>query len=202
MEHDSVTCYICFENETIDNPFLKDPKPCRCKGSIMIHKDCLEQVIKSSRNCSICKYKYNLKYLPNRNGLELVVEVDSDGDITEYTINENGAYHGDNIVKKSTGQIITQCRYTNGELDGPFISWYQNGQMESECVCNKNRIEGIYREWYENGVLKEQSIYRNGLRDGLMRYWDQNGILLFSRSFINGEDVMEMEVEETLHLCF
>jgi hypothetical protein len=183
-----VCCYICYDPETAANPYLKNPKPCKCKGSILIHKDCLDTVIKTSRNCSICKAKYNLKYLPNRNGLELITEVAINGDITEYTVNGIGEEHGEHTVKKSTGELVSICHYDNGELHGKYQTWYPNGQLECECECKHNRITGVYKSWYENGTMMEESVYnKRGLKDGLSKKWDREGNLIISRVYIDGE---------------
>jgi len=89
----SGACYICFDKDTVENPYATNPRPCPCKGSIEIHKQCLEKVVESNRTCSICKTKYNTKYLPNKDGRELIVEPLSNGGRVEYTINENNQRH-------------------------------------------------------------------------------------------------------------
>ena len=183
-----VCCYICYDSETPTNVFLKDPKPCACKGSILIHKDCLETLIKTSRVCSICKTKYNIKYLPSKNGLELITEVAINGDITEYTVNHDGEEHGEHTVKKSTGELVSQCYYKNGEMHGEYKTWYPNGHLECQCQTIHNRIVGEYKSWYDNGIMMEQSLYnKQGLKDGLSKKWDKEGNLIISWVYINGE---------------
>ncbi len=186
---ESILCYICYDSETAENPYLKEPQPCTCKGSIMIHKNCLDTVLKSSRVCSICKNKYNVKYLPNKNGLELITETAINGDITEYTITEEGDRHGEYIVKKSTGELISQSFYVCGLLDGPYKTWYYNGQLECECTCVNNKIHGPYKSWYENGLLMEEATYNNGVKDGLCKKYNNNGKLVTKRNYQNGEVV-------------
>lgn len=190
---ESITCYICFELDSPDNPYTENPAACKCKGSIVIHKSCLDSLVKNSRKCGICKSKYNLHYLPNKDGLELVTEVEINGDIAEYTVDEDEEYHGEYTVKKSTGELITRCNYNHGELNGEYVSWYKNGQMECKCNCVNNRIEGIYNAWYENGKMKECSVYKNGLKDGLLTLWDENGNRIWSRSYMRGEEVLAQE---------
>ena len=184
---DQIVCYICYEPETKDDSYLKEPPPCECKGSIVIHKECLQNILKNSRVCTICKTKYKLQYLPNKNGLELVTEVAINGDITEYTVDSDGDIHGEHIIKKQSGEIISCSNYKDGMLHGDYKTWYQNGQLECHCYCFNNRIEGEYRSWYENGVLMEQSIYINGLKDGICKRWDTKGNLVKSRVYIKGE---------------
>jgi antitoxin component YwqK of YwqJK toxin-antitoxin module len=184
---DNIQCYICYEPETKNNSYLKEPPPCECKGSIVIHKDCLKNILKLSRVCTICKNKYKVQYLPNRNGLELITEVAINGDITEYTIDNEEDIQGECIIKKQSGQIISQSYYVNGVLHGKYKTWYLNGQLECECNCSMNRIEGKYESWYDNGQIMEHSMYVNGLKDGMSKVWDVNGKLKNNRLYANGE---------------
>lgn len=184
---EAVVCYICYEPETENDSYLKEPKPCECKGSIVIHKNCLKTVLKTSRVCTICKTKYKLEYLPSRNGLELITEVAINGDITEYTIDKEGDKQGEYIVKKQTGEVISQSHYVNGLLHGSHKTWYLNGKLECECNCFRNRIEGEYKSWYENGQMMEHSLYVDGLKDGMSKQWDINGELKHNRLYIKGD---------------
>jgi antitoxin component YwqK of YwqJK toxin-antitoxin module len=187
---EGVVCYICYDPETEDNSYIKEPPPCECKGSIVIHKDCLQNILTKSRVCTICKTKYKLQYLPNRNGLELNTEVAINGDITEYTINSNGDIQGEYIVRKQTGEVISRSHYVNGQLHGEYKSWYLNGQLECECYCFRNRIEGVYQSWYENGQIMELSIYENGLKDGICKQWNMNGEMKHNVLYVKGERVV------------
>lgn len=184
---ENVVCYICYDPESPDNKYLKDPVPCECKGSIILHKNCLHTILKTSRVCSICKTKYKLQYLPNRNGLELITEVAINGDITEYTIDSRGDIQGEHLVKKQSGEIISQTHYMNGLLHGKYKTFYLNGQLECEAYCIRNRIEGEYKSWYENGQIMEHSFYVDGLKDGISKQWDMNGELRHNRLYIKGE---------------
>ena len=183
---DNIQCYICYEPETNTNSYLKEPPPCVCKGSIVIHKDCFKNILKSSRVCTICKNKYNIQYLPNRNGLELITAVAINGDITEYTI-DNEDIQGECITKKQSGEIIEKSEYVNGLLNGKYRTWYVNGQLECECTCIRNRIEGDHKMWYENGQIMEHSFYIDGLKDGISKEWNINGKLKHNRLYIKGE---------------
>jgi len=184
---ESVVCYICYEPETKNSSYLKEPPPCECKGSIVIHKQCFDEVIKTSRICSICKTKYKVQYLPNRNGLEVITEVSINGDITEYTVDKDGDIQGEHTVRKQTGELISRSMYKNGLLHGEYKTWYENGQLECHCYCFKNKIEGEYKSWYDNGKIMEQSVYKDGAKDGLVKRWDINGKLVQSKVYIRGQ---------------
>lgn len=189
FEKEIIVCYMCYESEEINNQFVKDPQPCLCKGSIVIHKNCLELVLKNSRTCSICKTKYNLAYLPTRDGLELIVETTPNGNISEYTLNIKGKKHGTEIIKKQSGQIISKCTYINGLINGEYKTWYSNGQLECICNCIDNRIEGEYKFWYETGILMDHSYYKDGLKDGQSKQWTPTGKLRFNKIYKEGEIV-------------
>ena len=56
-----MSCYICLEEEN-----LMEVKGCDCKGSISIHKACLDQWIQTTDNpfqCTVCKGDYNGTFL-------------------------------------------------------------------------------------------------------------------------------------------
>ena len=182
-----MVCYICYDPETENNRYIKEPPPCECKGSIVIHQGCLQNILKTSRICTICKTKYKLQYLPTHNGLEIITKVAINGDITDYTINEEGNKQGQEIIKKKSGEIISQSNYVNGLLHGSYKTWYLNGQLECECNCFRNRIEGEYKSWYENGQIMEHSYYVDGLKDGMSKQWDMNGEMGNNRLYIKGE---------------
>jgi antitoxin component YwqK of YwqJK toxin-antitoxin module len=184
---DNIICYICYDSEAKDHSYLREPPPCECKGSIVIHKKCLQEVLKTSRICTICKTKYKVQYLPNKNGLELITEEAINGDITEYTIDENDNIEGEHIVKKQSGQIISKSEYKNGLLHGVYQSWYPNGQLECQCYCVRNRIEGKYESWFDNGILMEESYYKDGLKNGVLKRWDNNAKLIKTQVYENGE---------------
>jgi antitoxin component YwqK of YwqJK toxin-antitoxin module len=184
---DIISCYICYEQENENNCYLKEPQPCECKGSIMIHKNCFKEVLKSSRSCTICKTKYKLQYLPNKNGLELITEEAINGDISEYTINANNAIEGEYIIKKQTGEIISKTNYVDGLMHGEYRTWYENGQLECQCTIINNRIDGIYKTWYDNGIQMEESFYKDGLKDGTLKRWYSDGKQTITRVYKNGE---------------
>ena len=186
---ESILCYICYENESKENPYASEPNPCTCKGSIIIHTKCLENVIKTSRNCSICKSKYNLKYLPQKDGRELIIETSEYGKRIEYTINERGEKYGSYIIKNSNGRTVLLHSYINGIMEGPYVEYYQNGQVKSVCKCRNNRIEGEFCEWDANGNVLEESIYKNGQKHGECIKWVREGWCRVAKTvnYIEGE---------------
>lgn len=55
------TCRICFEEESLDDKFVR---PCKCKGDVAnIHEKCLQKWIDSSNRseCEICHHEYQKK---------------------------------------------------------------------------------------------------------------------------------------------
>lgn len=187
MMEENILCYICYEHESTRNPYLKEPSPCSCKGSIVIHKKCFENILKTSHVCTICKTKYNSKYLPKRDGLELITEIDNNGDINEYTINANGDYHGEYIIKSQMGAIVFQAYYQYGLLNGLYRIWYYNGKLSEECTCKNNKIHGIYRAWHPTGQIMEYSFYVHGIKEGISKKWNPTGKLKCNYLYNKGE---------------
>jgi len=190
---DTLQCYICFESETPSNIFAKDPKPCICKGSIEIHEKCLQNVVKNSHNCSICKSRYNLKYLPTKDGKELIIEASNDGGVIEYTVDEQGEKHGSYIIRNRYGQMIILHSYIHGIMEGPYVEYYNNGQIRLVCKCKNNRIDGEYSEWYEDGTILEESHYKNGRKHGDCTNWVREGYMRIASvtKYEDGEPIDE-----------
>jgi antitoxin component YwqK of YwqJK toxin-antitoxin module len=186
---DKVVCYICFEHESKENQYASEPPPCVCKGSIVIHKTCLQNVIKTSRNCTICKTKYKINYLPQKDGRELVIEVSQDGERIEYTVNERGEKHGSYTIKNREGRMVLLHSYINGVMEGPYIEYYPNGQIKSVCKCRNNRIEGEYCEWAEDGSVLEESNYKDGKKHGECIRWMREGFCrtAVTLNYVEGE---------------
>jgi antitoxin component YwqK of YwqJK toxin-antitoxin module len=183
-----VVCYVCFEHESKNNPYAESP--CICKGSIVIHKQCLETVIKTSRNCSICKIHYNLKYLPQKDGKELIIkDAHNNGEIIEYTINERGQKHGSYIIRARDGQMLECHSYINGIMEGPYIEYHSNGQIKSVCKCRNNILEGEYNEWDKDGNIIEESHYENGKKHGECIRWFRKGYMRVSKvlNYVDGD---------------
>lgn len=182
-------CYVCYESQTDATPFALSPPPCICTGTIKIHATCLSQIIKKTRNCSICKTKYNLHYLPQRNNLELIIESLEYGRQIEYTVNSSGEKHGISIVKNRDGNIVSKYSYIDGKLDGPFIEYYWNGHMKFLGKYKNGLQEGDYCEWYEDGTILEESKYVDGVKHGLCIYYMKDGYITVSNmvNYVNGE---------------
>lgn len=180
---DQIVCYICYDNEANDNKYASNPRPCQCKGSIQIHLRCLNQIIKSDRKCSICKCRYNIKYLPQKDGRELIIRQTNSGYTEEYTVNENGEKHGSYTLKNKDGQTLVYHSYIGGIMEGPYIEYFRNGQIKSVCKCRNNMIEGEFTEFYEDGTIKEESYYVNGRKHGECIKWKRSGYIRESKLY-------------------
>lgn len=184
-----ILCYVCMDCETESNPYAKEP--CICKGSIIIHEKCLKTIINKSRICSICKQRYNLKYLPQKNGRELIVEKLKNNNIIEYTVNEKGEKHGTYKVIGPEGNTKTVHSYIDGIMEGPYCEYYSNGQIKVICSCKNNKLQGHYIEWFSDGSIKEESYYMNGKKHGESVEWIQDGFIRISNiiQYEDGEPV-------------
>jgi antitoxin component YwqK of YwqJK toxin-antitoxin module len=187
MSEEDIACYVCFEYESKNNQYADSP--CMCKGSIVIHTKCLKSVIKTSRNCTICKTHYDLRYLPQRDGKELITRRDINGERIEYTINEMGQNHGYFMIRYPDGQTKEIYSYINGVMEGPYIEYYPDGQVKSVCKCRNGHIEGEYNEWDKYGYLVEESQYKNGVKHGKCIRWFQKGYIRVSKeiNYVDGD---------------
>lgn len=194
MEED-IRCYICYEQETPATPYANNPRPCQCKGSIEIHESCLKNVVRTGHDCSICKKKYTLAYLPQRDGRELITKNLTTNYTIEYTINEYEQIHGSYIVKNGDGQPILYHSYINGVMEGPYIHYYASGKIHCVCRCKNDKIDGEYTEFYEDGSIKEELNYKDGKKHGQCIYWKRDGFTRISKEveYVDGEPMNDEE---------
>lgn len=200
MANDSITCYICYEQNTLENPYAVEP--CQCKGSIAIHLSCLQEQIAQSRICCICKTRYKVHYLPNKNGLEQITHRTIEGYQIDYTVNEAGEKHGMFSIRHSNGQLLLRCVFVNGIRDGPVVEYYLTGQIKCIGTYKDDQLNGEYSEWFEDGWIREESNYEKGAKHGICTIWKRNGfhretqVMYYQRGRIVDTDVVSInEIE-------
>ena len=142
-------CCICHVEETEECRFV-DPNPCACKGTNKIHYNCLEELIRITDTCGVCRrlFRYNFtgvkrEFWPN-------------GQLQEEEHFVNGQSEGSYRYYNHDGQLIIECNYVNGKLDGCFKRYYYEGQLQEECIYVNGVKEGISNTYYSNGQLKEE----------------------------------------------
>jgi excinuclease UvrABC ATPase subunit len=54
---------MCYLPETSNNKFAINPYPCDCKGTNMVHINCLKDITKKTNKCNTCGKNYNQKYV-------------------------------------------------------------------------------------------------------------------------------------------
>ncbi len=192
---DSLECYLCYQEGTEENPFALDPKPCNCKGGIVIHKACLRDLIcHVGDKCLICQTEYNHKAhnIVNEEGYILSI---SRHNKIQYKENEYGQKHGLYIEYYGNTDIIKRkYNYVNGKRDGMYESWHENGQKQSQ-IPSINRIgEGVYESWYSNGQMKSRCSYRNQKAHGTCELWYINGQIQRRMNYTDGKrDGLDIE---------
>jgi antitoxin component YwqK of YwqJK toxin-antitoxin module len=208
-------CYICYEEETTELPFARDPLPCACRGSIHIHTECLQTVIspndltKSQIRCRTCRVKYHDAYVQTDDGYHL----DEDDEYRiKFKTNSEGKYHGtlyryDKAIHEmtsityvdgqrhgpkvstwvSTGTQRLRCMYAFDKKEGDLDAWYPSGQRQVHCTFREDELDGEYSAWHENGALH---VYYNSIRgetNGLYQMWDANRNLIVKSYFVGGK---------------
>ncbi len=144
---EGLQCYLCYHEDSKENPFASDPLPCNCKGGIVIHKACLLDVIDRSGDiCSICQTKYRAKsYLSvDEEGCILRISVHNNNRV-KYHENEHGQKHGSYIeYYEKTALVKQKCYYVNGIIHGPYEKLFRNGSFVKSGMkmgnYNLNRI--------------------------------------------------------------
>jgi E3 ubiquitin-protein ligase DOA10 len=116
-----IFCYICYEEESKDNKFLK-PNICKCKN-IRIHKKCFTRVQKNTQ-CSICKNNYDSIYAKID---KKVIKIFSFGYYEKYTVNKKNKIIGLYTSYYPNNTIFVHTLYKNGKKHGYSQVFYPNG---------------------------------------------------------------------------
>ena len=134
-------CYVCYEEECINNKFLPT-NSCQCSQSNRIHEKCYS-LLNNKYKCSICKSHYkNIKEMETENGLRIISEFDNLGFHHEYTINSNGKKHGYHKIWYHNGNIWEENYYINGLKEGVQKLYSFNGNLFRELKYDDGiRIE-------------------------------------------------------------
>ncbi len=178
--NDDVYCYLCYEGETEEKKYAVEP--CACKGSIKIHKECVERLWNNTRVCGICKGKWKKPrgvVVPRpkeyRDGLELVTTVHKNCIKQVYTVDADGKKHGQWTQTNRFGDIMAQCNYVHGLRQGLFQEWTSrldaNGAQILTMQCNyvddkRHGLLEIYDPYKGFGFVLERAYYVNGQLDG------------------------------------
>lgn len=162
-------CYICLEGED-----LMSPGPCHCRGSLGIHRACLERVQTYTMSCGVCKARYSSLW----DGLHR--ERTLNGNQIVYSV-ENGRRHGKFEEFDGDGTLLKCVYYYDGLLDGPYHIYHEDGEtLMVECMYKQGKKEGPFREYDEDANLISRRDYRDGMCDGVCcEYYDGAGSNLF-----------------------
>lgn len=182
------TCYICYEESTEGNVLL-DPNPCSCKGSIRIHQLCLQEVMKLSYMCSICKTPYNKPELAGCICRIIPYNEDSRvfrygaGNLKEYyKTDADGKKHGtskiyatafDHYVTQISAEpvLIEEATYEHGRLHGVRRVWNYNGHRNGvpayypryDITYVDGEVEGSFKTYEQHShYIAEEGILRRG----------------------------------------
>jgi hypothetical protein len=165
QDQDPTQCYICFAEESEEKQYAKDPMPCNCRGSIVIHVGCLKTMICNHRyECDVCKTRFHDSYrpvppliIPN------VVTIHDNGNITyeEVSHNEHGTmrniytkdkknlYHGKRSVYIHDKLFLTE-NYCHGKSHGPTVT-YQTHDLAFETTNPNYYWRYLYYGQYKHG---------------------------------------------------
>lgn len=161
-------CYICLEGGDV-----MSPGPCMCRGSLSIHRACLQKVQQSTMSCGVCKARYSVVCDGSHR------ETVGSKHIVYYTV--NGKRHGMYEEFDEDGDLLKRAYYYDGLLEGPYYVYHQDGEsVMIECTYIAGKKEGEFYEFDEDANLISRRHYRNGVCDGLCQeYYDGTGERLF-----------------------
>ncbi len=183
-------CYICYEGEGEYNEFARIPPPCKCTGSIVIHKECLEeQIDRDIYTCTICQEPFhedyiqsNITKLYNRWGY-MVKETTkftwpndrSFGEIQKlyYDADENGFME---VYMLGGTNLTDYYTIVAGKKEGVRYKYFRNDEerrVEYIYTYVQGRKHGKYWRYRRNGELICVGWYENGQKQGVDRTYTQ-----------------------------
>lgn len=191
-------CYICYDTETSENPYALQPRPCACKGSIVIHLSCLEICVKRSTSCGTCKKPFHKiyhdipKYRASLLGLKQKMEFTSSTKAV-YTIDRHEKKHGTYSQYNEEGIKIKDAFYKEDKLHGHLRTYYETGELMSHASYQEGALHGINRRYSPDGKVTYEGAYQQNKLHGRHVYYNdsqpsqelnyEQGILLTKKDY-------------------
>ena len=178
MAEEPPLCYICYDTETTENPYASNPRPCACKGSIVIHLSCLEACVKRSKTCGTCKRPFHAlyhdipKYRASLLGLKQKTEFTSSTK-SVYTIDKHGKKHGTYTQYNEEGIKIKDAYYKADKLHGHLRTYYETGELMSHASYHEGSLHGINRRYSPDGKVTYEGSYNDNKLHGRHIYYNE-----------------------------
>ncbi len=183
-------CYICLDEESDTNPF-KNPLPCLCKGTTMIHRKCFIDVRKNTDKCPNCKSKYTggVFTIDCPVGMKVVSELmGNSGFRMEYIVDGKGVRNGKCQLVFQDLYMSYECTYKDGKMHGLFTKYYPSGYINYTCDHANGKKNGVERIYYiENDAVHKEIEYKDDIKHGYYREYSMEGRLLLDYSMNNGK---------------
>lgn len=191
MDANTDICYICYMNEDEEaGKFARDPPPCKCQGSIILHKTCLQdQITRDILHCTICQTPFHDDYIINSNMklyniLGYMVKETrkytwpGDGNYGEieklyYDADENGFLE---IYSLNMEYCTEYYTILNGKRNGPAYTYHGNGTVSCVYTYVNDICHGKYSKYYNDGIFYESGYYHQGVISGLVRKYMKSSL--------------------------
>jgi antitoxin component YwqK of YwqJK toxin-antitoxin module len=216
-------CYMCYDDET--NESLMDPSPCKCKGSIKIHKSCLNVVRMNTTKCGICKSEYFIEHEIKEyydNGsikcIKCIVDGKLEGLVKQFSLNyrfnylastENyisGKREGLSVYYDTGKNIICKTIYAN-DIPKTIYRYHKivnrvTGLEENVLHVEENiingKLNGFVRHYYPNNAVKNEITYVNDVIHGTVSefYCPRNHTDRYLKSLTNYDNGKKIDYKE------
>ena len=178
MLYDTHTCYICFAEETKENPFLKE-QICACKD-LNIHQLCYEKCRNGKDNlkCKMCRQDITVDF-----AFDSTWNYEEDPALHEVSFQKLNFYlenHGPYVVIRyinNVRYIDTIKHYKNGMLHGEFKIYHPNGTVLQEEEYFEGQKHGKFFRRLPYGTVISEENWNMGVEDGDFKYYRQNQII-------------------------
>ena len=176
QEQDATECFICYDSFTEENP-QATPNPCKCKGSIAIHLECLKTLMKHQHKCKSCNSIYNKMLYVNiyelidiefaRENFYYLEKIEQTREICEYAFNSNHKCFKAIYDVYKTPEMCCAALLANEE-NIRYISKYMQTYEMVEPILKKSirHIPYIKKDFIDSSLMtyyisnKEKSILK------------------------------------------
>ena len=159
-------CYICHEEENTKRIAKRfHDTGCLCKGSINIHRECLEKLMMSRGSCECPVCKRDIYHFCPHSGQRIIYANVPGKDylVSKYTINEAGQKHGVYYeIDKETSETMTIMEFSEGQLHGEMNLYYAGGGIRLQGSWRYGNRHGPWYEFSEDPFMGyTETIYHN-----------------------------------------
>lgn len=174
-------CFICKDDGDDELAAM----PCKCKGSLVVHKHCFKLLNEEHAYCRIC-HTYYINHLIT-DGVRRTYY--SNGSMSSEHRYIDGLRDGLCIDYYETRKPSSEKTFVRGYIEGACKKYYESGNIMAEYFCHKSKFHGKQINYYDDDLhtIKDESYYVNGLLHGPVKKYYPSGRLRLTCNYARNE---------------